>query len=324
MSENASTASDGVRVKFAFHPTFHVPSLEMSEEFFERVFGRPSTLLEVMPKGEEPDQPDKPRGYSKMTMISDVLIDCVCPDLHRINGVQASPSVDVPVLQNIGWYSDDIDDTFRALRRAKVPLVTQIGVPVEGDEPPTPDQGGSDGPIKMYFTPPAEMGLRYQFLTYFPMPIDPRSKPEWSVPEVSDADPLGIAHLSHHVILTQHPQRSIQLLVDALGGTVIHEGRDELLGVSGPYVHLADGIYHFATPDAGSPGATALAAKLPGDKYYSMTWKVVDLDRVANHLEKTGVQIQSRTDDTIIAEPATCFQLPWGFTTRSVPGDPRA
>jgi catechol 2,3-dioxygenase-like lactoylglutathione lyase family enzyme len=323
MADSAVGTSKSVKVKFAFHPTFHVPNLEMSEEFFERVFARPSTLLEVMPKGEEPDDPSKPRGYSKMTMISDVLIDCVCPDLHRINGVQASPSVDVPVLQNIGWYSDDIDDTFRSLRRAKIPLVTQIGVPVEGDEPPTPDQGGGSGPIKMYFTPPVEMGLRYQFLTYFPMPIDPRSNPEWSLPAVSDGDPLGIKQLSHHVILTADPKRSIQLLVDALGGTVIHEGRDEQLGVSGPYVHLADAVYHFATPDAGSPGAAALAAKAPADKYYSMTWHVADLDRVASHLGKVGVKIQSRTDDTIVTDPSTSFQVPWGFTTRAVPGDPR-
>lgn len=312
-----------VKVKYAFHPTFHVPNLDMSEEFFARVFGRPSTLLETMPKGQEPEKPGDPRGYSKMTMISDVLIDCVCPDLHKINGVQASPSVAVPVLQNIGWYSDDVDDTFRALRRAKVPLVTQLGVAVEGDEPPTPDQGGGGGPIKMYFTPPNEVGLRYQFMTYFPLPIDPRSNPEWTLPSAASDTALGIKHLSHHVILTADPTRSLQLTVDALGGTLIHEGRDEQLGVSGPYVLLADAIYHFATPDAGSPGAAALAAKLPADKYYSMTWKVADLDQVARHLDKAGVTIQSRTDDTIIADPATAFQVPWGFTTKSVPGDPR-
>jgi hypothetical protein len=312
-----------LQVKYAFHPTFHTPTLPYAEEFFQRVFNRPSTLLETMPKGQEPEKPGDPRGYSAMTMISDVLIDCVCPDLHKINGVQTNPSVEQPILQNIGWYSDDVDETFRALRRAGIPLVTQLGKPVEGDEPPTPDQGGGGGPVKMYFTPPAEMGLRYQFITYFPMPIDPRTQPGWSLPPASEDSALGIEHLSHHVILTNTPARSVQLLVDALGGSVIHEGRDEQLGVTGPYVHLADAVFHFATPDAGSAGAAALAKKLPADQYYSMTWKVVDLDQVARHLDQAGVKIQSRTDDTIIADPATAFQVPWGFTTKSVPGDPR-
>ena len=107
----------------------------MPEEFFARVFGRPSPLLEVMPKGQEPKKPGDPIGYARTTMVSDVLIDCVFPDLLKINGVQSNPSVDVPVLQSIGWYCDDINDTFRALRAANIPLVTQLGVPVEGDEP---------------------------------------------------------------------------------------------------------------------------------------------------------------------------------------------
>jgi hypothetical protein len=50
-----------------FHPSFHVPSLEESEEFFARVFGRPSTLLQVMPKSGAPPKPDAAKDYSKFT-----------------------------------------------------------------------------------------------------------------------------------------------------------------------------------------------------------------------------------------------------------------
>jgi hypothetical protein len=303
------------RVKLSFHPTFHTPSLDYSAEFFERVFARPSRLLEVMPKGTEPAAPDEPRGYSKFTMISDVLIDCVCPALLRINGVQ-TPAVDAPVLQNIGWYCDDIDATFRALRQAEIPIVTQLGKPVEGDTVPTPDQGGA---IKMFFTAPEGAGLRYQFLSWFPMALDPRTQPGWSVPTVSDDDPLGIEHLSHHVVLTNNPSRALRLAVDALGGSVIDEGRDEQRQVTGPYVRLADSVYHFAIPDPGTPAATALAAKSPADKFYAMTWKVADLDRVARHLESAGVKVESRTADTIVTDPATGLSTSWGFTTRPLP-----
>ncbi len=315
MSSNPVSKSADLRVRMSFHPTFHTPNLDYSEEFFERVFGRPSRLLEIMPKGNEPATPDAPKGYSKFTMVSDVLIDCVCPALLKINGVQAAPAVDTPVLQNIGWYCDDIDETFRALRQAKVPIVTQMGKPAEGDKIPTPDLGGT---IKMFFTPPESIGLRYQFMSWFPMAFDPRTQPGWSITAVSDEDPLGIERLSHHVVLTDDPPRALRLTVDALGGHVIGEGRDEQRQVTGPYVRLADSVFHFATPDPGTPAAAALAAKSPADKFHAMTWKVADLDRVARHLESVGVRIESRTADTIITDPATSFNTNWGFTTKTL------
>ena len=111
--------------------------------------------------------------------------------------------------------------------------------------------------------------------------------------------------------------------MQALGGTVLHEGRDEQRGLSGPYVQLADAVFHYAKPDAGTEAASALPAKAPADKYWAFTFNILDLDRVAAHLDKAGVKIQSRTADTIITDPATSLQVPWGFTTARVPGDRR-
>lgn len=316
---NAGPAS-GLKVLYMFHPSFHVPSLEDSEDFFDRVFGRPSTLLQVMPKSDEPPKPDAPKGYSKMTLINEVLIDSVCPTLHRMNGVQSFPSVDEPVLRNMGWYCADVEDTFQALRRNAFPLISQFGEPADGDEAPTVGQGGS---MKMFFASPPDVGLRYQFMPLLPMPIDPRTQPGWSLPVVSADDPLGIERCAHHVVLTEQPDRGVRF-IETLGGSVIHEGRDDARGISGPYVHLADAVIHFAVPDAGTTAAADLAGNLPADKYHAMTFKVVDLDRVAAHLDAQGVGILTRTDDTIVTDPATSFSTPWGFTTELTPGDPRA
>lgn len=307
-------------VKMAFHPTFHVPSLDEQEAFFERVFGRPSVKMMTMPRNDDPP-PDLPDHYSRLCMVADVLVDTVQPTRYIMQGEQKMAGVDRTVLQNIGWYADDIDETFRALRRNDILVLSQFGEPVLGDEPPDVGQGGG---IKMFFTDPADRGLRYQFLPWFRLPVDPRSDPEWTLPPVSDDDPLGIERCAQHVIVTAQPARALRLFVDALGGTVIHEGRDEARGLTGPYVHLADGVYHFGEPDAGTPDADALAEKLPADNYVAMTWKVVDLDRAARHLEANGVRIAVRTDDTIVTDPATSIDTAWGFTTRSVPGDPRA
>jgi catechol 2,3-dioxygenase-like lactoylglutathione lyase family enzyme len=312
-------------VKMVFHPTIHVPSLDESEEFFDRVFGRPSELLEMEAGSDTPWPPTGPNGYCKFTPINEVLIDSVCPDLHAhvAGGVQHFASVERPALFNIGWYCDASDETFRLLRRAGIPLMSQFGRLVEGEEPPTSEQGGGNSNVRMFFTPPGELGLRYQFMQWFALPFDPRSNPAWSLPAVSPQDPLGIERLSHHVILTKDPQRAMRLTVDALGGTVIHEGRDELRKISGPYVHLADAVFHYAVPDEGSPAATALARHLPEDAYYAMTWKVVDIERVARHLESAGVKVEARSDDAVVSDSATSLNLPWGFTTKLPPGDPR-
>jgi hypothetical protein len=309
-------------VKCMFHPTFMVPSLEESEEFFQRVFARPSKLLEVMPRNDAPRDENSPKGYSKFTMIADVLIDCVQPTLHITDGVQHFPSVDEPVLSNTGWYSDDIDATFRALRAAGIPLVSQFGDKAEGDAAPAPQQGGgAPRPgFGMFFADSAELGVRFQFISYTPLPVDPRSQPGWSLPPVSDDDPLGIERTSHHTVLTQYPDRGVKML-QALGGKVVVEnGRDELRKTTGTYVRLSDAVLNFAKPDEGSAGAAAIADR-PAGKYHAVTFKIVDLDRAAQHLESVGVKIAERSADTIITESsASTFNVPWGFTTAALPG----
>src|SRR5690606_9917222 len=142
---------------------------------------------------------------------------------------------------NTGWYSDDIFATFSALRAAGIPLVSQFGDKADGDEPPAPQQGGGapTSRFRMFFADTNELGVRFQFITYTPLAVDPRSAEGWSLPPVSADDPLGIERVSHHVVLTQRPELGLKML-EALGGTVVHQGRDELRGSTGTYVRLAD------------------------------------------------------------------------------------
>jgi len=44
---------------------------------------------------------------------------------------------------------------------------------------------------------------------------------------------------------------------------------------------------------------------------------------VEAHLAAIGAPIRNRTDDTIIVDPAHGHGIPWGFTTRTLPGDLR-
>jgi hypothetical protein len=89
------------------------------------------------------------------------------------------------------------------------------------------------------------------------------------------------------------------------------------------YVHLADGILGYAVPDSGTAAHADWAKAEPDDTYHAITWQVTDLDRAARHLEEQGVEIQLRSDDTIVTDPTTSLGIPWGFSSTPIPGDPR-
>jgi hypothetical protein len=304
------------QVKMLYHPRAHVPDLGEAEDFFERVFGRPSVPLSSFMK--TPPRPGHSTDYSTFTAIADVLFDSLDPKRYITDEIQRFETVATPHLQTLGWHVEGVPELYRELRRRAVRVTNAQDVVADGDEPPM------SGPMPLLYGLPDDTGLRYELFPVFPYPADHRLQPGWSLPPVSDDDPLGIERCSHHTVLTSRPQRALTLVVDVLGGTIVHQGRDELRGTTGTFVHLADAVLEYATPDPGNAAAVDLAAHEPFDAYHAITWKVVDLARVARHLEAEKVSIIARSEDTIICDPATSLGIPWGFTTRLTPGDPRA
>jgi catechol 2,3-dioxygenase-like lactoylglutathione lyase family enzyme len=178
--------------------------------------------------------------------------------------------------------------------------------------------------MPLYFSLPEDTGLRYEFFPAIPFALDPRVAPGWSVPAVTNDDPLGIECCSHHTVLTDRPERALKLIVDVLGGKVVHRGRDELRGTYGTYVHVAGSILEYALPEKGTAAYRDWVEDEPNDTYHSITWKVADLEKAARHLEGEGVRIEMRSDDTIVTDPETSLGIPWGFTGKLTPGDPRS
>jgi hypothetical protein len=307
------------RVTMMFHPSHHVLDLAEAERWFERVFGRSSTPLASMTR-DTPPRPGYPDDYSTFTPVSDVLFDSIDPKRYVLLGVQRYATVAEPHLKAIGWYVDDMVEAYRDLSRLGIRVMSQLDEVADGDDPPT--AAGSRMPL--FFTVPEDAGLRYEIFPTMPFPLDPRTKPGWTVPRVSDHDPLRIERCSHHTILTDRPERATRFAVDAMGGQVIHRGRNHLLGATSTNVHLAGTVIEYAVPDAGTPAHVDWVKHAPNDAYYSITWKVTDLELVARHLLTEGVAIRTQTDDTIVTDPATSLGVPWGFTTTLSPGDPRA
>jgi hypothetical protein len=302
-------------VTMMYHPSHHVPDLAEAEAWFERVFARPSTPLAAMTRGAPP-RSGYPVDYSTFTFIGDVLFDTIDPKRYVLLDVQRYPTVDQPHLKGFSWYVDGIAEAYRELRRHGIQMVSQLDEIADGDDPPT--AAGSSMPL--YFTVPASAGLRYEFLPPIPFPLDPRTDPDWSLPPVSADDPLGIERCSHHTVLTDQPQRALELVVDVLGGDIVYEGRNEVLGTSSTYVRLADAVFEYAVPDEGTDAHADWARDAPNDTYHSITWKVADLERVERHLGANAVRIRTRTDDVIVTDPATSLGVPWGFTTADPPG----
>jgi hypothetical protein len=314
--------SDGAptsRATMMYHPSHHVPDLEAAEDFFLRVFSRPSTRLSSLARGAAP-RPGYPNDYSTFTPIADVLFDTIEPTRYVLLGVQRYATVEQPHLKSFGWYFEDISEVYRELTRQGISVTSQLDEMAEGDDPPT--AAGSSMPL--YFSRPEDSGLRYEFFPAIPFALDPRLAPGWAVAPVSDQDPLGIERCSHHTVLTSRPGRALHLVVDVLCGEVVHEGRDEVRGTTGTYVNLAGSILEYAVPDAGTAAHADWLRDDPNDTYHAITWKVADLERAERHLRACGVRIQLRSNETIVTDPSTSLGVPWGFTTKLIPGDPRS
>ena len=306
------------RITKMYHPSHHAPDLAEVEDWFERVFGRESINISETFKGR--DTGNYPTSYSTFTAIADVLFDTIAPTLYVLNGVQQYASVDKPHLKTIGWFADGAEEVYRSLRRAGIDMVDQFGKRAEGDDPP---RSAGSGAMPIFFTTPEAAGLRHEFLPEFPFPLDHRTAPDWTLAPPAPDDPVGIERSAYHTLLTDNPRRALRTLVDALGGTVIHEGRDEVIGAAATFVFLGDSVLEVAVPDQGTAAHADWSTPAPNDTYHSITWQVADLDRAAAHLKSQGVAIRTRSADTLVTDPETSIGVPWGFTTRPVPGDPR-
>jgi catechol 2,3-dioxygenase-like lactoylglutathione lyase family enzyme len=301
-----------------YHPTQWVPDLEEATEFFERVFGRHSQDMVEFLRLEDSDLVSGyPIDYCVFTPIAEVLFDSVDPVRHLVDGKQPYPTVTEPHLGGIGWFVEGIEDLWRELRQRGIRGTDQARAEPEGEGPPLDI---SSTPI--IFTLPSDTGLSYEFCPYFAQ-RDTRGDPP--VPAVSPSDPLGIERCSHHTVLTKQPDRALRLLLEVLGGRVIHEGPNEVLATQSTFISLADQVLELAQPrDESSPAMADWQRAAPDDTYHSLTWQVRDLERVAEHLSAAGVALRARTDTLIVVDPADGLGVPWGFSPVLTAGDPRA
>lgn len=293
----------GFRVHRTFHPTLRVPDLQVAENFYKRAFG--ATII-----------PSYMGDFSSCMLVRDVFFESIVPQRYLVDGVQRLASVDRPEVNGFGWYVDGVEEIFERCKRHGIRPVDQFEDPVQGDQLP------EVASFKLFFTARDSTGLRYTLFPEMRLELDDRTAEGWSLGPVADDDPLGIVMSSHHTILTSRPERALRFVVEVLGGRVIHEGRNELVGATSTYVRLADAVMEYAVPDRGSAAYATWARSIPSDTFYSVSWIVQDLEKAERHLAAQGARVMARADGAFITDPETSI-IPWGFSETAAPGDDR-
>ena len=318
---HSATMTRSYSVCRLYHPSHRVTSLEEAEKFFSEVFGRESVSRISIYKKPDPQYASYPIDYCTFTYIAEVFFDSIDPERYVIDGDQRYESISESHLHGLGWAVEGIDDIYKLMVANNIRSTDQANRPADPNICPS----ASFSTSKLFYTLAEDTGLRYEVYPRSSIrSYDPRNDPSWILQPWSKSDPLGIEFCSHHTVLTCDLARATKLLVKILGGTIIHQGRNEVLETDSTYIALADAIYEFATPTSEDSYAMEdWKRNAPDDTYHALTFKVKDLSQVAAHLAAKGVRLLKQTGTFLVLNPKDSIGIPWGFTTEMVPNDPR-
>jgi catechol 2,3-dioxygenase-like lactoylglutathione lyase family enzyme len=309
------------KVRYMWHPTHLVTDLAACENFFQDVFGLESIPVEVnLPPKEE--CPTYPRDYSILTLIREVMFDCVDPTKYVVEGRQSLEDVDAPGHPFcFGVAVEGADEIYKVCIDNGIRCTDQANRIARLKKPPVTGFKNAT----LFFTLPESAGLRYQIYpieaTGYP---DPRTEPGWKLPPVSEKDPLALEFCSHHTILSSSPVKAFNFLIGILKGKIIHQGRNELLETDSTYISLGDDVYEIAVPvRAGSIAAKDVTWNAPFDTYHAITFRTADLAKVRQHLKAKNIPLLLQDEHTVVTDPKHTIGMPFGFTDRKLPGDLR-
>ncbi|NWL10299.1 hypothetical protein DM793_03140 [Paenarthrobacter nitroguajacolicus] len=306
-------------VTMMFHPTVAVEDLEKARAWFTGLFQKPDIRWE--------DRYDTSRlaatypvNYSFFIHVGEVVVDALSPSAHaqgamknqnRYRGVKDGMIV-------LGWYTDDLVGLNSHLRQFGIRTFDQHDNEVMAGASPKSSMADD---ILVALTDPAEQGYRYEFFElgerhreFYSRKGDPRLRPDWTVPQTSNGDPLGIIRSSHHTFLTKDLDRALKLHRDALGGRIIREGHNEELNADSTYLELAGSVHEFAVPRAGSSLDSRVTTLK--DVYFGISFLVDDLDKAESHISDFGI-IPKRLNESVSISPEDGYGVQWRFITHT-------
>jgi catechol 2,3-dioxygenase-like lactoylglutathione lyase family enzyme len=124
-------------------------------------------------------------------------------------------------------------------------------------------------------------------------------------------------------LATRDVDAARDLYVDTIGGTLLHEGENDLLHTRSAYIAIGrDDMVEIAEPlDAGTPVADYVDANHHG--LFAVWLQVDDLAGATSHLASKQIAPSLEDAANFLSDPATSMGVHWGVTTAAVPGDTR-
>jgi catechol 2,3-dioxygenase-like lactoylglutathione lyase family enzyme len=220
---------------------------------------------------------------------------------------------------SFAWYVDEgMSELYDTLCAAGVECRGTAGVLLTGDY--------VQGPV---FTHPRSTLTQLEFIPAPNSPggpsllKDPRYASGSSAWWWADYHPLQVQKVSHVTISTYDLQKARDVYVGLLHGTVLHEDLNPVNGSRSVFVLVGeDTVVELAQPVGEGPLQADMARF--HESLYSVTFKVRDDEDAEEHLMAKGVTFVRGGDGmTLVSEPATTQGCVMGFTTWSIPGDPR-
>jgi catechol 2,3-dioxygenase-like lactoylglutathione lyase family enzyme len=156
-----------------------------------------------------------------------------------------------------------------------------------------------------------------------PLLYDPRLHESYRATWWHDTHPLHIRKTSHFTLATRELERARDLYVDVIGGTLLHEGENDILHTRSAYVAVGrDDVVELAEPlDGGTPIADYVDAEHHG--LFAVWLQVEDLAGATDHLETKKVAPCLEDGASFLSDPDTTHGVHWGVTTAAIPGDTR-
>ena len=319
---------------FAIGKNFHVihmtDDLQALDAWYDDVFAVHRFMMPGYLEAEKRD--------ASLVLVGDFCIEPLAPSF-RVEGWDEKPLGRFyqrlgKRWHSIAWYMEEEDgmtELYRSLRDAGVRLYGTGGVPQTGDEPtgalfthPRDTYTQLEfwvGPRRWDAGPRARVPAD-QYVDFHAMP-DPRFQPGFDPAWWSNHHPLQIVNASHVTLAVRDVEKARDLYVKFFGGQLLHEGPVDVLGSRSAFVAVGhDLVVELATP---ATPDSVLTADL--DRYheslFAVTFKVRDLDAVRRHLTSKGVGAAVDDGTTLLTDPATTHGVVMGFTTWSIPSDPR-
>jgi len=134
---------------------------------------------------------------------------------------------------------------------------------------------------------------------------------------------LHVRKQSHFTLATRDLEQAKKIYVDVIGGTVLHEGQNDLLRTRSTFVAIGrDDVVELAEPlESGTPISEYLDLNHHG--LFSVSLQVEDLGAAARYLTSKGIAALIEDSESFVSDPATTHGVHWGFTTAVIPNDTR-